>query len=205
YTGVVGTQTAVSIPPIPDHCETLDTLHEPPCNPSLAQSAWAVTHRGSYAQGSSALPGPDVNQSYLAQHIDLGGIPVTFNFTAPYPDGGIVAWTTAVGASGTIAKIDHDAFAIIDLYKPQDREADAPDTSLNISGAYSVLDRDNHFIVGRQRSIELFTDSVNGDSCTPIMKVKRFQLADTFFCGDEDILVGLNLTYDDHIVVVSER
>ncbi len=190
---------------VPDDCETTAVLHEPPCNPSLARSGWSISHGGSYAQGSSALPGPIANDSFLVQHLDLANAAITYNFSTPYADGGIAVWGTLLVLDGTVVKLDHDAFAVIDTYSVRVEEEEEAELGLSLSGAYSAVDRDNRFIVGRQRSIEVYADAVEGDRYSAIALLKRFRLPDSFFCGDEDIIVGINLTYDDHIVVVTER
>lgn len=43
-------------------CTTIEVADEPVCNPHLAQSPWSASHRASYAQASSPLPGPSVAQ-----------------------------------------------------------------------------------------------------------------------------------------------
>ncbi|HEY5728480.1 MAG TPA: hypothetical protein VIS72_00405, partial [Anaerolineales bacterium] len=73
-------------------CETDTALHEPPCNPYLANSSWSISHYGSYAQGSSALPGPTADQSFLVDHLDLANVAITYAFSSPYSDGGVAAW-----------------------------------------------------------------------------------------------------------------
>ncbi|MCP4418535.1 MAG: hypothetical protein GY805_18100 [Chloroflexi bacterium] len=190
---------------VPDDCETTAVSNEPPCNSSLARSGWSISHGGSYAQGSTALPGPTSNDTFLVQHLDLANVAITYNFSSPYADGGVAVWGSLLTLDGTIVKLDHDAFAIIDSYSPQFEENGEIDRGLGISGAYSAIDRDNHFIVGQQRAIEIYADSVAGDRYSPIALLKRFQLPDEFFCGDADLIVGINLTYDDHIVMVTER
>ncbi len=190
---------------VPDDCETTTVSHQPPCNPSLARSGWSISHGGSYAQGSSALPGPTATDSFLVQHLDLANVAITYNFSSPYADGSVAVWGSLLTVDGTVVKLDHDAFAVIDTYSPQFEEEEEPDLGLGISGAYSAVDRDNHFIVGRQRAIEVYADSVEGDRFSAIALLKRFQLPDEFFCGDEDLIVGINLTYDDHIAIVTEK
>ncbi|MCP4426657.1 MAG: hypothetical protein GY803_19360 [Chloroflexi bacterium] len=189
---------------VPDDCETTAVANEPPCNPSLARSGWSISHGGSYAQGSTALPGPTANDTFLVQHLDLANVAITYNFSSPYADGGIAVWGSLLTLDGTIVKLDHDAFAVIDSYSSQFEEDGEIDSGLGISGAYSAIDRDNHFIVGRQRAVEIYADSVPGDRYSAIALLKRFQLPDDFFCGAADLIVGINLTYDDHIVIVTE-
>ncbi len=199
---------AVPAPGLPianSGCAPSENSHQPPCNRSLAGSVWSITHAGSYAQGSSPLPGPTGERQFLAQHIDLANAAITYNFTTPYADGGVAVWGALLSLDGVVVKLDHAAFAVIDAYNPQHEESDPPALPLSISGAYSLIDRDNRFIVVRQRSIEVYADSIPGDRFSPIALVQRLELPDDFFCGDEDLLVGLNMTYDDHLVLATER
>jgi len=188
-----------------ENCETSASPHEPPCNPSLARSEWAITHSGSYQQGSSSNPGPKAGQSFLAEHIDLPNVSITFSFSEPYQDGGIAVWGAPLTREGIVVKLDHQAFELIDIYNPQIEEENPPKASLGITGAYNALDREGHFIVGRQRAVEVYGDSIPGDRFSQIALLSRFHLPDTAFCGEEDILVGFNLTYDDHIVFVTQN
>jgi len=194
-----------AIPPSSENCETSTSPHEPPCNPSLAHSQWAITHSSSYQQGSSSNPGPKVGQSFLAEHIDLSNVSITFSFSEPYYDGGIAVWGAPLTREGVVVKLDHQAFELIDSYNPQTEEDNPPEASLSITGAYNALDREGHFIIGRQRAVEVYADSVPGDRFSEIALLKRFHLPDEAFCGEGDILVGFNLTYDDHIAFVTQN
>ncbi|HEY5730685.1 MAG TPA: hypothetical protein VIS72_11575, partial [Anaerolineales bacterium] len=106
---------------------------------------------------------------------------------------------------GVIVKLDHDSFSIIDTYNPQIEEDDLPEQSIGLSGAYTLIDVDNHFVVGRLRTVEVYADSILGDRYSGILLLKRFYLPDDFFCDDQDALVGLNMSYDGYIVVVTEK
>jgi len=186
-------------------CETSNAPHEPPCNPYLARSSWGISHYGSYAQGSSALPGPTANQSFLIDHLDLANVAITYAFSSPYPDGGVAAWGALLTIDGVVVKLDHDSFSVIDTYNPQLEEDDPPEQSIGLSGAYTLIDVDNRFVVGRLRSVEVYADSITSDRYSGISLLKRFYLPDDFFCDDQDALVGLNMSYDGYIVIVTEK
>lgn len=186
-------------------CHTITEPHEPPCNPSLARSPWAISHGSSYAQGSSTYPAPDGTKAIVAQHLDLGGIPITLNFSAPYSDGNSVIWSVPLLRAGRVAKIDHRTFQMIDFYDPQQREEESVDYPASISGAYSAIDADNRFIIGRSRFIEIFSDAQPNSRFSSIALQQRLTLPDTFFCSNTDTIVGLGLTYDDHIVFATEQ
>jgi hypothetical protein len=136
---------------------------EPPCNPALADGPWAGAHRSSYAQGSSPLEAPRRGQRLDKQHVYLRGVPVILAFSGQYADGGRAVWSSPVSSIATIVKLDAETLAVIDEYVPREREPDAPPPPLGVSGAYSLIDVDNHFIVARGRAVEVFADEVAGD------------------------------------------
>ena len=174
---------------------------EPPDHPFLADSVWSVSHRTPYAQGSSPLPGPV--EAGTSRHLSVPGIPVTLNFSALYPDGRRAVWAAVVGSSGAILKLDHGTFEPIDVYVPSEREADAPTYALGISGAYSVLDVDQHLIVTRGRTLEVYGDARPGEAGSPIALLRRYALPDTFFCGREDTIVGITLLWTGELALAT--
>lgn len=181
---------------------------EPPENPTLADSPWAASHRSSYAQGSSPLPGPAPDAELEARHVGLPGVPIQLQFTAPYDDGGIAVWGSLVNTVDTraVVKLDHDTGEVIDLYLPAEREDDPPETvEGGVTGAYNLLDADGRFIVGRQRALEVYEDATPGDRFSPIALATRFELPDSAFCRPDDRIVGATMTYDGHVVYVTEQ
>jgi len=134
-----------------DLCTTLLAPNEPLCSTAFGDTVWAGSHRASYAQGSSALPGPADSQTSKSEHLVLegAGIPVIASFSRPYEDGGRAVWSTILGADSAIVKIEHETFEIIDTYVPGDEEEDPPEFELGLSGAYAAIDTQNRFIAGR--------------------------------------------------------
>ncbi len=189
-------------------CKQPKGKHEPPCNPYLAESPWSVTHRGSYAQGSSPFRGVESNK-VSTEHLDLPGAPIAIQFSGRYGDGGRVAWTSMVD-SGTeggqaLAKIDVEGGELIDLYVPIERESKPPTSEGGITGAYNILDRSGRFYVPRERSVDIYKDSVKGDRFSEIKLRKRYKLPESAFCGADDRLVGATMTYDGYIAFATER
>ena len=157
-------------------CRQIKAANEPPCNPALPDSPWGVSHRNSYAQASSPYPGL-ANSRVTPQHLTLPGIPVQLQFSNAYRDGGIAVWGSLINSQDTRAvfKVDHRTGRLIDTYVPSEREANPPKPEGGgITGSYSLLDRDGHFIVPRQKSIDVFGDSVKGDRSSRIRLVKRY-------------------------------
>lgn len=188
-----------------DLCLTPLADDEPLCNPSAVDSPWGTSHRVSYAQASSPLPGPTPEASVTASHVVLPGTPIALAFSSQYDDGQVAIWGSPLGLEGAIAKLDYATFSVVDLYVPAEREVDPPDYTAGISGAYNAVDADDHFIVGRTRFLEVYADTVAGDRFSPIALVKREFLPDSAFCRGDDVVAGMVLTYDDHVAFVTEE
>lgn len=186
-------------------CTTPLATYEPLCSGGFGDTDWPGSHRGSYAQGSSPLPGPDPRAEVVAEHIDIRGAPIIVSFTAPYEDGGRAIWATAVGDDAAIVKVDHESFSVIDTYVPSEREVDPPIIPVGVSGAYSAIHGDNRFIVGRDRFVSVFGDAVDGDRSSPIALLRRIFLPDEAFCGHGDVIAGISFTYDRQLTFVTER
>jgi hypothetical protein len=187
-------------------CTTPLAPNEPLCSTAFGDTVWAGSHRASYAQGSSALPGPADSQTSKSEHLVLegAGIPVIASFSRPYEDGGRAVWSTILGADSAIVKIDHETFEIIDTYVPGDREEDPPEFELGLSGAYAAIDAQNRFIAGRTNFVSFFGDSVEGDRSSNIELKKRIFLPPEAFCNDDDVIAGMSLTYDGPLAFATE-
>jgi len=137
---------------------------EPPCNPFLSSPSWAGSHRNSYAQASSPFPAPAPGDPVRYQHIaPVLGVPLIIDFTEPYADGGRNAWfsTVATPDGRYVYKVDAQTGAVISNFGALN-DAQLPGAG-GVSGAYNVLDRDNHLIVGRARSFDIYGDAIPGD------------------------------------------
>jgi len=187
-------------------CTTPLAPNEPLCSTTFGDTVWAGSHRASYAQGSSALPGPSDSATTTSEHLvsESAGIPVVLSFSAPYDGGGRAIWSTVTGADAAVVKVDHETFEIIDWYIPKDREDNPPMFTLGLSGAYTAIDSQGRFIVGRTDFVSFFGDSVEGERSSLIELKKRIQLPDTVFCNDDDVIAGMSLTYDGHIAFATE-
>jgi hypothetical protein len=193
----------------PDDCLTpvARDAHEPVCNPALAQSPWAGAHRGSYAQASSPFPGPAPGQEIRHRHTSFsslggeGGVPVFMAFSEPYRDGKPVLWASVVSAPENrgALKLDPATGEIIDfLARPSGR------ATSGTSGAYNVLDRDNHLIVARGLGLEVFGDAVPGERTSKIALLKSFDLPAAARCRDDDRLIGITMLWDGRVAFASE-
>lgn len=185
-------------PPAPDG-------FEPPCNPHLSSPAWGAAHRNSYAQASSPYPAPEPGDTVKVQHV-LGvlGVPLFAQYTEPYADGGRNLWfaTVATPDGRYVYKADAKTGRIISTYGVLN-ELTLPGAG-GVSGAYSVLDRDNHLIVGRDRSVTVYGDAIPGNRLSPIKRLQQYTLPAAALCGPDDSLVGLTMLYDGRIAFASE-
>ena len=189
-----------------DLCTTPLAPNEPLCSTTFGDTAWPGSHRGSYAQGSSALPGPADSATTTSAHLELegAGVPVIASFSAPYEDGGRAIWSTVTGVDAAVTKVDHETFQIIDWYVPAEREDDPPRFQLGLSGAYTAIDSDNRFIVGRSRFVSFFGDSAAGDRTSPIELKKRIFMPEEVFCSADDVIAGMSLTHDGYLAFATE-
>ena len=71
-----------------DLCTTPLAPNEPLCSTAFSDPVWPASHRGSYAQGSSALSGPTDGDSTICEHllIPIAGVPVGASCSEPYED-----------------------------------------------------------------------------------------------------------------------
>jgi hypothetical protein len=188
-------------------CRQIRAADEPPCNPALPDSPWGASHRNSYAQASSPLPGLS-SARVRPQHVDLPGMPIQTQFTNRYRDGGRAAWGSLIEGQNLrqVFKVDVATGRLIDLYVPREREANPPQSmGGGITGSYNILDRDNRFIVPRQREIEVFADSRRGDRSSRIALVKRYRVPDRAFCRPDDRIAGATMTYDGYVAFATEQ
>lgn len=207
WAALIGCQdgaTAASSDAGPDASLDAAAPRHPPENPALADTSWPASHRSSYAQGSSSLPGITSAEGVRATHRYLSGVPITLATSPTYPDGRVALWAVLVGLDASVVKLDATSLDIIDQYTPREREDDPPSYGVGISGAYTLVDADGRFIVARERFVEVFGDEEPGESASAIRLVRRFELPASLFCGDTDVVAGMNMTYDGHLALVTK-
>lgn len=205
---LAGLPAAASDPATEPGCVTIDVADEPVCNPHLAQSPWSASHRASFAQASSPLPGPSVAQ-HSTIDVDKAGMlaaPIGVTFSAPYPDGRQVVWGSTVGVTNEVFKMDADTMRIIDKWIPQIESGDPQPGTVSISGAYNVLDRDNHLIVGQATALQMFGDAVEGDAESAIALLAEVDMTSVMCRPDDgDELVGITMTFDGQVAFATEQ
>ena len=176
---------------------------EPPKNNFLADSAWPMSHRTSYVQGSSPLPGPTSEASLSkATYKNTDFINITFAMSTPYPNGDVIAWGSGLTSVYKVS-VDSERTRVIHKKKKE--------TGINIAnaitGAYTVLDKDNIFYVPGQGSLYAYSDSIPDDPTSDIQLLRTLTLPSEALRGDtsEDPIVGINMTYDGYIAMATKR
>jgi hypothetical protein len=199
-----------------------------PVNPYLAPSNYPVPHRSSAQQDSTPVAGPrDATRALRPDEIDYVHLgPAHFGgfISPPYADGRRVIWSN--GTDG-IDKVDHDSFARL-AHLPAAKGHATNEAAANeaiaafdrsnhgfsavmhamrasralrdLSGVYTMVDRDNHFYVG-DRSGAILAYSDGGTPESPIELVGRYDLPSPV----TGPLVGINMTFDGWIAVATEH
>ena len=177
--------------------------NEPPRNPFLADSAWPMSHRTSYVQGSSPLPGPESEEELgRSLYKNTGLVNITIAMSAPYEDGTIMAWGSSADKVYK-AKVTSEDLEIIDsLNKPGSFSI-----ANGISGAYTLLDVDNTFFVPKEGALLAYGDITAGNSLSNIELKRTFEMPSEILRGDasNDPIVGINMIYDGWIAIATKR
>jgi hypothetical protein len=93
---------------------------------------------------------------------------------------------------------------VIDEWSALRNEGRLPGRLASASGAYNLLDRDNHLIVGRAQALEVFGDAHPGELGSPIALLRRFAVPAGALCRPDDELVGITMTFDGHVVFATK-
>lgn len=176
--------------------------YEPPKNPYLADSPWPMTHRNPYCQASSPLPGPRASDVYrnLLQVKTLPADPVaiTLNFTPRNQTGNYSIWGSAKNNLYKVNSNQRKWRHAIDVRK-------AGENSQAISGAYTVLDSEGQLFVPKGMTILVYREEEPGEPNSRIHLIHQFKLPQTVGILESEQIVGLNLTYDGHLAMVTNK
>jgi len=180
----------------------LDDGNEPPANAFLADSPWPMSHRNPYCQASSPFAAPASASPRAAGDSRTGTVGlITVAFSAPYPGGGRVMWGSnqaevfkadAGGEQETLGRVPKED---VDLF----------DVDAAMSGAYTALDRDGTFFVPRFRKITAYGDADPEDPCSSIVVRGVFEMPPEAVRGQDDVIVGLSMTYDGMLAFATRR
>lgn len=180
--------------------------YEPPVNTWLADSAWPMSHRGSYAQGSSSLAGPE--SAGDLQNADFTGTNIT-NITLAmspfYPDGTQVYWGSTFGNVYKL-KANTSGLAKIDQMK-KGGGVSLENLKTATSGAYTFVDSENNFYTVNGASVLAYGDSIPNDSTSDIELLREYTIPSNQLHGtaSEDPIVGMNLTFDGMVTFATKQ
>lgn len=177
-------------------------LDEPPKNEFLADSPWPMTHRNPYCQASTSLRGPsleDLQRGLFSTHLaSAEAVSITLNFSQKNAEGFYSLWASA---RNSLFKLNAN-----DANWARSSEASKPGrTTRAISGAYTILDRDGNFFVPRGPNILIYREKSPGVPRSEIIHVKTMTIPDHYISEPEEIIVGINMTYDGHVAAVTSR
>jgi hypothetical protein len=82
---------------------------------------------------------------------------------------------------------------------------DLLDVDAAMSGAYTLVDHAGTFFVPRFHRIHAYGDEVAGDPLSPIAEQGVYEIPPERLHGDDDYIVGLNLTYDGLLAFATRR
>lgn len=191
--------------------EVTDDGNEPPQNSFLADSPWPMTHRNPYGQASSPYPGPERQGDISYKNFLPGGLGlITIAISGQYPDGSYVLWGNNMD---TVFKIDNNGTDLsyisrLSKYKSLKLSRYGRYASLlekGKSGAYTLVDRDGLFFMPYFTRIYCIGDITPGDSTSAIEVKGEFEIPAENLHGEDDYLVGMNLTYDGMIAFATSR
>lgn len=198
---------------------------EPMPNPFLAQSSYSLAHANSAQTDSTTYKGPvgptrELTPEEIRYH-DLGVFNLAYLISGPYKDGKRVVWTNG---SQFMTKFDYDTFDIISsLRMPGSVDTDslahedflkALDSKMTfkqkfevakksgyppIAGVYTMLDKDNQYIVCGEDRVQIYGDSTQGDRLSGIV-VRAQWIKPKEITGG---FIGMNMTYDGHIILAT--
>lgn len=175
---------------------------EPPQNPYLADSPWPMSHRNSYNQHSSPFPGPKLSPKMKSpadlkfDFLDDDPVSITYNFTSKNTSGHYSIWGNT---KHFVYKIDANNGAW-ELSKWIEKEI-IP--TRRISGAYTVLDNEGRYYVPSDDSVTVYTELEPGEPTSPIYLSATLSIPEKIEDGER--IIGINMTYDGYIAVVTNR
>lgn len=186
-----------SAPPPPDFSD------EPPVNSFVADSPWPMSHRNPYCQASSPYPGPE-DTAFGATSSFTAGMPglITLAVSKSYPDGKRVIW----GSSSTeVFKADTSLNYIKKIKKESLSLSSVLSTDEILSGAYTLVDRDNIFYMPRFTKLFAFGDAIAGKRGSDIVVKRTFEIPAGLLVNPAEKIVGLSMTWDGMLVFATSH
>lgn len=218
--------SAVSLlPPGSSALAQTKTPQAPPKNPFLADSNIAMVHCNSAQTDSVVDAGPIGPTRALTsddmRYHDLGMFNLLYLISGKYSDGKRVVWTNG---SQFMTKLDYDSFDVIsslrmpgpdhndnlsheDFIKtfdsdvPFEKKWEAAKKSgfPPVDGVYTLVDKDNQFVVGGKGFVRIYGDAVPGDRLSGIAVRGQWDQPKEITGAS----MGMNMTYDGHIILAT--
>ncbi|RXJ74115.1 hypothetical protein CS022_05670 [Veronia nyctiphanis] len=177
----------------------LASAASPPKNPFLADSPWPMSHQGPYAQGSSDWPGPTANQNLTNDYMPGLPVSITLGYTSSKYGQPAEFWGSSLFTIFNGEARDSGIHRNLFVGKPMAQNA--------LSGAYIVVDKDDAaFIPVGDTSMGKFVHHKAPFlwwTTSQINKVKELAIPSAYINGSNDYIVGVNMTYDGHLIVVT--
>ncbi len=200
-----------------------------PRNPFVADGVYPLPHADPAQQDATAIAGPlDESRRLLAdeiQYVFTGPASIGAYTSSRYPDGTRVLWLSAING---VMKIDEATYRML-AHLPSEnaaryteefaegfitafnedngpraipKAAEASAILQDVSGVYTVVDRDNRFYVaGKDGTIVVYGDEIEGDPASGIVVKGRFEIP----AEAAGPTLGMNMTYDGWIVLPTEE
>ncbi|NBT57640.1 hypothetical protein EBT16_02535 [bacterium] len=176
--------------------------HEPPRNSYLADSPWPMTHRNPYCQASSPLPGPHPSEIarglFKVRTASEEAVAITLNFSPKNEKGHYSVWGSS---RNTLYKLNSNE----GKWRSATSVRKTGKGSQAISGAYTLLDKDGRMFFPRDSSVFVYEEEERGEPKSRIRKVKEFRIPEKMLVDPSEVIVGMNLTYDGYVAMVTDR
>lgn len=171
---------------------------EPPKNTYLADSPWPMSHRNPYNQASSpnrGLEATDIIETDFKRTLPTS---ITLAYSNLYEStGSRVVWGSTLSS---IFKMDMSGNSIDKIDSKLKPISEDP-----LSGAYTLVDKDNRFYVPGDRTISVYIDKVPGNPNSNILQSFRFEIPESLLTAEDENIVGINMTYDGHLAVATSH
>lgn len=173
---------------------------EPPTNSFLADSPWPMTHRNPYCQASSHLPGPNSTEVkrgvFKVRSLPEQAVAITLNFGEKNSTGHFSIWGSSLN---TLYKLNANE----GKWRSAQSVRKGGKSAQAISGAYTVLDKQGRLYIPRGKSVFVYDEVESGDPKSRIRKVQEHALPSSVLLKEDEVIVGLNLTYDGFLALVT--
>lgn len=172
---------------------------QPPKNPFLADSAWPMSHGGPYNQDSTDARGPTAADASLKANLwSAEPVPITIAVSSAYANGERAVW------GNTKTEVLKWVLGPAGLRLAQRHRRVEP-ASVEISGAYTLVDKDGRYFVPRDLTVDVFFNVTTERADAPVAWKAYDLKAQIPALQSGEKWVGLNLSYEGELVSVTNR